>query len=329
MLQILSHLAQPPSRPILIPRGAPRKNTFPYKSHAQPLPSKTIQHMVTVTHHPFLKPRCAPQKHTAPYKSHAQRLRPKTIQHMLALTRGTAYTLCISQAAITLAVISYFPHVTVEVYTAHPTILNGTLQSVSTQASPIISSLSFSLALPFLMASCLAAAFSTTTAGLIERGTLATSCPYSHEYLSETGMWDLIFWLYCSAAHVLLILIVMSPADTYAVTLASLLTFYFLGRMCQPREGQINMTWENINFLGLCSGLAIVFYNLPDSHNGRLAAIFVVCILDYMLGVGHTWDACPTMDVITNCRLFWVCSASLCLSALYGAWHDHLLMEPH
>ena len=53
----------------------------------------------------------------------------------------------------------------------------------------------------------------------------------------------------------------------------------------------------------------------------------VMCLLDYMLGVGHTWDAAPGMDTITNCRLFWVCSTSLCLAGLYGAWHDHLLVD--
>lgn len=247
---------------------------------------------------------------------------------MLTLTRGTAFALCISQAAITLGIVSFFPHVIVEIYTAHPPIVNGTLQSPSSSPGPIISAFSFSLSLPFLLTSCLAAAFSTTTAGLSERGTLSNNSLYSYEALSETGLWDLIFWLYCSAAHMLLILIVMSPADTYAVLLSALLIFYFLARICMPREGMISMTQENVHFIGLCSGLLIAFYNLPDAHNGRLAAIFVMCILDYMLGVGHTWDSCPTMDVITNCRLFWVCSASLSLSALYGAWHDHLLLEP-
>jgi hypothetical protein len=253
---------------------------------------------------------------------------------MLTLTRGTAFAVCISQAAITVGVVSFYPHVVVEVYTAHPTIINGTLQLPSANA-PLpnsgltITAFSFSLSLPFLMVSCLAAAFSTTTAGLIERGGMGQNCPYTYEVLSETGLWDLIFWLFCSSAHMLLILIVMSPADTYAVCIAALLIFYFLGRICQPREGQLSMTQENIHFIGLCSGLLIAMYNLPDAHTGRLAAIFIMCMLDYMLGVGHTWDPNPTMDVITNCRLFWVCSASLSLSALYGAWHDHLLMEAH
>jgi hypothetical protein len=246
---------------------------------------------------------------------------------MLSLTRGTAYAICFSQAAITLGVVSLYPHVTVELFTAHPAIANGTLQPYAPASAPVISSVSFTLAIPFLMASCLVAAFSTTTAGLVERGTISNNCPYTFEVLYETGLWDLTFWLCCCTTHVLFILIVMSPADTYAVALASLLVIYFLGRMCQPREGNLNMTQENVNFVGLCSGLLITFYNLPDAHNGRLAAIFVLCILDYMLGVGHTWDATPTMDVITNCRLFYVCSASLSLSALYGAWHDHLLTE--
>ena len=254
---------------------------------------------------------------------------------MLAVTRGTAFALCLSQAAITIGVVSFYPPVHVEIYTAHPTIINGTLQLPSAaqpsdvNAGLTITPFSFSLALPFLLASSIAAVFSTTTAGLVDSGVLRQDNPYTHELLSETGLWDLLFWLFCSASHALLILIVMSPADTYAVALAALLVIYFICRICQPRYGNLNMTQENLNFLGLCSGLLITIYNLPDAHTGRLAAILIMCLLDYMLGVGHTWDASPTMDVITNCRLFWVCSSSLCLSALYGAWHDHLLMERH
>ena len=135
-------------------------------------------------------------------------------------------------------------------------------------------------------------------------------------------------WAFCAGAHAIVITVIISPADSYAVALSCLLVIYFLGRLCAPRFSQhMSMTQENFNLLGLFAGLLIVAYNIPDSHSGRSAALMVTCLLDYMLGIGHTWDATPTMDVVTNCRLFWVCSSSLCLAALYGAWHDHLLVD--
>lgn len=241
---------------------------------------------------------------------------------MLQVSRASAFALCMSQVAVTLAVIAYYPPVHVQFFTCHPQISNGTLTLPDSQL--LVSNVGLSV--PFLALSCLAVLFSTTTAGLIERGVLQDN-QYTFEMLHESGLWDAIFWAFCGGAHAIVITVVMSPADAYAVSISSLLIIYFLGRLCAPRFSQISMTQENFNLLGLFAGLLIVGYNIPDSHSGRSAALMVTCLLDYMLGVGHTWDASPTMDVVSNCRLFWVCSASLCLAALYGAWHDHLLID--
>ena len=242
------------------------------------------------------------------------------------VSSGTILALCLSQAAVMVGVITFYPPVHIEVYITHPTIINGTLHSEETPAAHI-SITSLALGIHFLILSCVAALFSTTTTGLIQRGILQRDCPYSYDVLNETGLWDLMFWVFCSGTHTLLIIIVMSPTDIYAAALASLLVIYFLCRLCQPRLSQINMTQENLNLLGYWAGLLIAAYNLPDAHTGRLAALLIMCLLDYMLGIGHTWDITPPMDTITNCRLFWVCSASFCMAGLYGAWHDHLLLE--
>jgi hypothetical protein len=243
---------------------------------------------------------------------------------MLQISRASAFALCMSQVAVTLAVILYYPPVHVQFFTCRPVISNGTITLPETHLS--VSNIGLSA--PFLALSCLAVLFSTTTAGLVERGLLQQDNQYTFELLHESGLWDAIFWAFCSGAHAIVITVVMSPADVYAVSIASLLIIYFLGRLCAPRfSQQLSMTQENVNLLGLFAGLLVAGYNIPDSHSGRSAALMVMCLLDYMLGVGHTWDVTPTMDTVSNCRLFWVCSVSLCLAALYGAWHDHLLVD--
>jgi hypothetical protein len=243
---------------------------------------------------------------------------------MLPISRASAFALCLSQAAVTLAVIVYYPPVYVQLFTCHPRIQNGTLALPES----VLDVSNIGLSVPFLALSGLAALFSTNTAGLVGSGLLQQDSLYTFEVIHETGLWDAIFWVFCGGAHAIVITVIMSPADTYAVGISSLLVIFFLGRLCAPRcSQQINMTQENFNILGLFAGLLIVGYNIPDSHSGRSAALMVTCLLDYMLGVGHTWDVTPGMDTVSNCRLFWVCSASLCLAALYGAWHDHLLIE--
>jgi hypothetical protein len=243
---------------------------------------------------------------------------------MLQVSRASAFAICLSQVAVTLAVVLYYPPVHVQLFTCHPEIGNGTI----TVPESRLSVSNIGLGAPFLGLSCLAVLFSTTTAGLVERGSLQQDTHYSFEALHEAGLWDAIFWAFCAGAHATVITVVMSPADAYAVGISGLLVIYFLMRLCAPRfSQQLSMTQENFNLLGLFAGLIIAGYNIPDSHSGRGAALMVMCLLDYMLGVGHTWDSSPTMDVISNCRLFWVCSASLCLAGLYGAWHDHLLVD--
>ena len=161
---------------------------------------------------------------------------------------------------------------------------------------------------------------------MIQRGMLQADSTYTFESLLEAGPWDFVFWLFCAGVHALVFSVVMSPVDLYASSMASLLTVYFLGRLCALRCSQLNMTQENMNLLGYCAGLAVAGYNIPAAHAGRGVALIAAILLDCMLGVGHTWDSPPNMEVVTNCLLFWVCSASLCLAALYGAWHDHLLV---
>jgi hypothetical protein len=208
---------------------------------------------------------------------------------LLQVSSGTVLALCLSQAAVTVGVITFYPPVHVQVYLPHPAIINGTINSDGPPTAQI-SVTSLALGIQFLLLSCIAALFSTTTTGLIQRGTLQRDTQYPHEILYETGLWDLMFWAFCSGTHALLILIVMSPADIYATALSSLLVIYFLCRLCQPRLSQLNMTQENLNLLGYWAGLLIAGYNLPDAHTGRLAALLIMCLLDYMLGVGHTWD---------------------------------------
>lgn len=241
---------------------------------------------------------------------------------MIHFTRATAFTLCVSQVAITGAVIMFFPPVRVQIFTSHPAVGNGTLAG----RTSALSVTDFPLSLPFLILSCLAVLFSTTTAGLTESGMLQQDTHYTFELLTETAQWDTIFWVFCACAHVLVIIIVTSPVDVYAVLFSSLLLFYFLGRLCSPRCQQLSMTYENMNLLGFCAGILVAGYNIPDSHSGRAGALVIMVMLDYMLGVGHTWDAAPTMDTVTNCRLFWVCAVSLGMAGLYGAWHDFLLV---
>ena len=245
---------------------------------------------------------------------------------IIKFNASSAFGLCLAQAVITVGVVLFFPVVRVETFTAHPVIANGTLRP-ATADSHIITSSSFSLALPFMIMSCVAALFTTTTTSLIQRGSLAPDVPYSYEHMSETGLWDAMFWGYCAGAHSLAFLVALSPGDSYMIAFSCVLVIYFITQICQPRHESVSHFYENSNLLGYFTGVVIIFYNLPDSHPGRTATVTIVIMIDSILALGHTYDNMSTMDVVTNCRVFYACSCSLCLAGLYGAWHDNLLMD--
>ena len=72
------------------------------------------------------------------------------------MSRGTVFALCLSQAAITIGVIFYYPPIHVETYTCQPEVANGTLaKGVLSPVKPTTTS----LVIPFMALSCLGALF--------------------------------------------------------------------------------------------------------------------------------------------------------------------------
>ena len=43
-------------------------------------------------------------------------------------------------------------------------------------------------------------------------------------------------------------------------------------------------------------------------------------MLDFLMGVGHTWENRASLDTVTNSRLFYACACSLGLCGLYAVW---------
>ena len=97
--------------------------------------------------------------------------------------------------------------------------------------------------------------------------------------------------------------------------------FFYLLYVCLSQT-YLGCVQENINILGYMTGLVVAGIQIHDADTNRLGVLFSVLILDYVLGIGHTWDRNATIGTITNCRLFYVCSVSICLILLYSLFGD-------
>lgn len=233
---------------------------------------------------------------------------------MADLYRGTAYGIGLSQAAVALGVVTFGDPVLVHVYTTRMDVrpLNQTIFLADLRDSGV------NVGSWVLITSFLVALFSTTTYHVAKLG--FGSNDYQPVVLEEIKFWDFIFWIVVMLLHGIVVMLLCNPVSFYGAALASLLMVYFLGRSCAPRCGQLTMTSENLNFVGLGVGFLLICCQLGGSSSNLYLVLCGVLVADYMLGIGHVWDSSPTMDTVINCRLSYACMGILGLVGLYSTW---------
>jgi hypothetical protein len=238
----------------------------------------------------------------------------------MEVTRGTAYGVALSQVAVTLGVILFCPGVDVNVVlarvhintTAFPPVLEG-----GTEVRDVHLSMGF----PILLASALAAMFSTVTyqthqAGIAEQD-------YQPDVMDQAPMWDLLFWAYTLLAHAIIVLVVADPVDLFGCIAATSFMTYFLRRACAPKGQAVNLTRENLNMLGYSAGVLMTAFQMTGTRGYGTYVLALVVVLDYFLGLGHTYDSQATIATVSNCRLFYICIGTLGTAVMYALYGEN------
>jgi hypothetical protein len=234
----------------------------------------------------------------------------------MEMSRGTAYGLGMSQALATVAVVIFTPMPRTHMYYVQALALNGSVVLSKQQA---VTSQSLGLAIPTVLASLLGVLFTNYTYHMREHG--LSGIDFNTDAVDQAGVWDLLFWCHCLCAHCIVVAIITSPSNVYGLVSATSFMVYFLYRVCAPKSSGTSMTQENLNILGYFLGVLQCGCQIPGQGQGNAATVLMsVVVLDYFLGVGHTWDRQATIETVTNCRLFYVCCVSFGVAALYSAW---------
>jgi len=232
----------------------------------------------------------------------------------MEVSRGTAYGLGLSQALGTLALVLFLPEPVMQAFTIQAENVNGTLVLIGPKG-PVVSSVS--MGMPVLLVSLMAAVFSTLTYRMHEEG--LSGLDFQSDTVEQLAMWDLVFWCYCLGAHCVVVGLLTSPANAFGWLSSTCFMVYFLFRICAPKSQAPNMTQENLNILGYFIGVGMAGYQIPAHMQGDGATVLMsLVVLDYFLGVGHTWDRQATIDTVTNCRLFYLCCSSFGVALLYS-----------
>jgi hypothetical protein len=227
----------------------------------------------------------------------------------MEVTRGTAYGLGLSQFAITLGIVLFTPPLNVNVYVprAH---MNETALVLTGQGVRV------HMGMPVLGVSVLAAVFAMVTYKTYEQG--LSGQDFQPDVVEQMGMWDILFWVFCLAAHAVIFLIICDPVDVFGVLSCTLLMTHFLSKGCAPKGQNVNLTQENVNLLGYGVAVVLLGYQLTDTRGNGAMALMLVIAVDYFLGIGHTYDRQATIDTVNNCRLFYICAGALGTGLLYA-----------
>ena len=227
-------------------------------------------------------------------------------------TRGTAYGLGLSQCAITLGFVLFSPAVEVDVYVPRASLSGGnhSLIALSSTATRV------HLGMPVVGASVLAAVFAMVTYKAHEES--LSGQDYQPDVVEQMGMWDALFWLYTLAAHGIVALIICDPMDVFGLVACTSFMIYFLFRACYPKSQTVNLTQENLNLLGYGVGVLQLACQMTPTRGNSMSALMLVVVLDYFMGIGHTYDRQATIDTVSNCRLFYICAGTVGTALLYA-----------
>lgn len=232
----------------------------------------------------------------------------------MEVSRGTAYGIGLAQVAVTLGVVLFFPSADMHMFVPHAQV-NGTQGRVSWLMSEATDVMRVQLGLPVTLASAMAAIFCTITYRTYESGIAGQD--FQQEVLDQIPMWDLLFWIYLLLAHAIAVLVVADPVDIYGLIAATCFMTYFMHRACAPKSQVLNLTQENLNIVGYCFGVLMAAYQITNHRPHAPTTLMLLVVLDYFLGIGHTYDRQATIDTVANCRLFYVCVGTLGTAFLY------------
>ena len=226
-------------------------------------------------------------------------------------SRGTAYGLGLSQCAITLGIVLFSPVVEVDVFAPH-----GSLDANHTALDLTYTAARVRTGIPVCVVSFLAAVFATVAYKADEQS--LSGQDFQPDVIEQMGMWDALFWAYCLLAHGLVVVLVCDPVDAYGAVSATAFMGYFLFRACYPKGQHVNLTQENLNILGYGVGVLQVVAQLTSTRGNGMSAVMLMVVLDYFMGIGHTYDRQATIGTVSNCRLFYVCAGTVGTALLYA-----------
>jgi hypothetical protein len=207
-----------------------------------------------------------------------------------------------AQIFVLLILMSGFNGPTLSIYTAALMNATDTLHTMDIEVDM------FSAAPLYLLTSFATCVFALTT----KRMAPNADTPYCMESITEASPWEFGFWCTVICHHATMILFMCAPVDWYflSLTVCGITLVLLLLARLPFLEGA---TQSRSNFLMLvCGALYFTLYTAVRRH-GHMGFLAAMVVMDSLILIGHTFDANPNMQTISNSRLVYNAGSSVLL----------------
>ena len=207
-----------------------------------------------------------------------------------------------AQVFILLIFMSNYDGPTLSIYTAYLMNATDTLHTMDIEVDM------FAAAPLYLLTSFTTCVFALTTRRLTPSADLA----YTMESIRELSPWDFGFWCTVILHHASMVLFMCAPVDWYFLSLTvSGITLVLLLLSRLPFVEGVSQSKSNFLML-ICGALYFTLYTAVHRH-GHMGFLAAMIVMDSLILVGHTFDANPNMQTISNSRLVYNAGSSVLL----------------
>lgn len=225
------------------------------------------------------------------------------------LSRATGLGFSVSQFPLLILILMYYPDPECTTYIVH-------FKNMTIPREYYLEYDTTGLSVSFLVTSAAIAIFSTMTAQLQESQIIDNMIEFGSDLSSNLFAWNFTQYFIIFNIRVHVIALLCSPLDLYFLYLAVLLQGYAIVQLISPKANH-DTKLDNFALILFVGVVLLVFNYMPVKHGVRMVYWTMLCVCDFLLIIGHTYDTQRNTETVANCRVFYNCCVASIHILLY------------
>jgi|GEM_PF-6244650 len=224
------------------------------------------------------------------------------------ISRTTGLAFCVSQFPLMVLIMFYYKDPEITSYFVQFT------NSTNLQEYNVVFETN-TLSVAFLITAAAVAVFATMTTQLQERELIDNIVEFNDEVSEHLFTWNATEYFIITLIRIHVIAILCSPIDIYMLYLIALTQAYAIIQLISAKTN--NSKSDSFPAILFLLAVFLVFNSMHNKHGLRLVFWVMLCVADFLLIIGHTYDPQKNMETVANCRIFYNCCVSAIQILLY------------